>query len=117
MKWVWYTILAQYHSCVLIYVLSGHNWKKTGSIFIVILVLLVLFATNSGIRLASLGKVYLMFEYIVSIQLYVTYRYLKFPDLRYLTIMHSVGTPVYMPYLGPCILPNMGILCLVLYLG
>ena len=50
----------QHHSCVPIYtshVLSGHNWKKTGSIFIAILVLLVLLATNSGIwLLVSLGK-------------------------------------------------------------
>ena len=40
--------------------LTGHNWKKTS---IVMLVLLVLLATSSGMwLLASVGKLHLMFE-------------------------------------------------------
>ena len=54
----------KHHPCVFIYtfhVLTGHNWKKTSTI--IILVLLVLLATSSGIwLLASAGKLHLMFE-------------------------------------------------------
>ena len=54
----------KHHPCVLIYtfhVLTGHNWKKASTI--VILVLLVLLATSSGIwLLASVGKLHLISE-------------------------------------------------------
>ena len=51
------------HTIILFHVLSGHNWRKTGSIFIVMLMLLVLLATRSRMWLQdSVGKLQLIFE-------------------------------------------------------
>ena len=55
-----------HNSCALIYMvhaLSGHNWKKTGSIFISMLVLVLLGTASVGTwLLASAGKLQLIFE-------------------------------------------------------
>ena len=60
------TIQTIIYFCPYIYtldLLSGHNWRKTGSIFIVILVLLVLLASRNGMWLQdSVGKLQLIFE-------------------------------------------------------